>query len=78
MKAEKKNHNMTNLTTLTDEFPQFVLFTEPVYLREQHGISGQGGPTEEQRKRLCAGQRLWVEGEPLGLSVGADGFLTML
>lgn len=69
----KEKRNVANLTTLTDELPQFVLFTQAVYLREQDGISGQGGPAEKQRKGLCAGQRPWVEGEPLGLFVGADG-----
>lgn len=65
------------MTTLTDEFPQVVLFRQPAYLREQDGVSGQGGPAEKQRKGLCAGQRLRVEGEPLGLFVGADSFLTV-
>lgn len=69
---------MTNLMTLTDEFPQFVLFRQGVYLREQGRVAGQGGPAQKQRKGLCAGQRLWVEGELLGLFVGADGRPAML
>lgn len=64
--------------TLTDELPQSVLFRQGVYLSEHGRVAGKRGPAEKQRKGLCAGQRLWVEGEPLGRFVGADGRPTML
>lgn len=63
---------------LTQQFLHFALFRQVLDLGKERLVAGQGGPAEEQSEGFGAGERVWVECEPLGLFVCIESCPTML
>lgn len=66
------------LMALTQQFLHFVLFGQGLYLGKERHVARQGGPAEKQSEGFGAGERLWVEGEPLSLFVYIESRPAML